>query len=112
MQLFRIQDKKGRGPFKPNFTEKWLEIEKDYARFQPWFAEFPNLKPQQGMGCACESIEQLKGWFTEVEYNRLKKLGYKAVKITVDKVVAKGLEQSVFYKSDRFNKRVKAFRLY
>ena len=89
--VYRIQDAEGRGPFKPGFIKKWVEYRLDHNNLQPWFIEFGRVDKQisaeETSGCACKSLEQLRRWFTKREYTKLKKLGYKAVRIKVDHII-------------------------
>ena len=83
--VFRVQDKNGRGPFKPGFSHNWVIDRPDHANLSPWFVEFgrvdKNVSPVWSSGSACRTTEQLRRWFTKPEYKKLKKLGYRAYKI-------------------------------
>lgn len=116
--VYRVQDKNGRGPFKPGFTIKWNEGREDMANLEPFYSQFPSFNPATDVaenefcGCACRTIEQLKRWFTKTEYERLKKLGYKAVKIEVDRVLHESDIQLIFARSRRLSKGASPITLY
>lgn len=87
--VYRIQDKEGRGPFKPGYTETWLDSDRTYfpkapIREQLWIQKIAD--PELRLAFACETIEQIKNWVSKTEYERLKKDGYNVVKIAVDKI--------------------------
>lgn len=47
-------------------------------------------------GCACRSLEQLRGWFTPVEIERLGAMGYQPVCFMPDKIIAENEDQVIF----------------
>ncbi len=113
--VYRIQDKQGRGPFSPGFTMKWLEQDKSLP---PYFVEFPDLdlnaetRPNDFVGCACLCLMQLRKWFTPSEYRTLTKLGFKVVRLEVDKILRRSENQCVFSRAKRFNKNAVVMQLY
>jgi len=113
--VYRVQDKHGRGPFKPGFTNKWLEHDKGLA---PFFTEFPLLNlnaestPDEFVGCACLELEQLKRWFTQSEFKTLEAKGFKAVKMDVDRVLCSSKNQCVFARKRQLRKGVVEVSLY
>ncbi len=114
--VFRIQDQDGRGPFKPGFTKKWSIDRADKENLVPWFQEFGrvDLKVLYGAtaGSACETLEQLRRWFSKEEYNTLKELGYKAVKMEVDRIMAKSEIQCFISRSIPFKQQINEVELY
>ena len=103
--VYRVQDAKGRGPFRPGFSEKWVEERPDHDNLQPWLIEFPDvlksIRTRQqfshcSYGCGCKSLDQLRRWFTRSEYSRLKEFGYSAVVLQVDRILAQSEVQCVF----------------
>jgi hypothetical protein len=38
--VYRIQDKKGRGPYRPGFSSQWVEDRDDHDNLFPWYQEF------------------------------------------------------------------------
>jgi hypothetical protein len=117
--IYRIQDKDGRGPFKPGFSDRWLcdkRSDDEYRALVPWTEEFDDLKlihmPGIHYGCGCRSIEQLKRWFKPGEYKTLLGFGYQAVKIGVEAVLAESKIQLIFRRSRPLNENVKEIVLY
>jgi len=90
--VYRIQDKDGRGPFKPGFSHRWVQSRDDHENLVPWFVEFGPIHKTictfEVAGTGCESIKQLRRWFTKKEYKRLRGYGYMAVKMDVDRILA------------------------
>lgn len=114
MLVYRMQDAKGRGPFKPGFSEFWLGDTSSRGHLLSVSESFPSLSFPVGghLGCGCESEEGLRAWFTEGEYSWLLQFGYKAVKLRVDKVLARDANQVVFQRKRPLYSGVKKFRLY
>lgn len=108
--IYRIQDKDGRGPWKPGFSVHWIEPREGRRRLVPWYAEFGDihLQARDGMhiGCACTSVDQLRLWFFPSEYKKLISFGYRAVKMTVDRVLAQSDIQCVFERAKQLRKDV------
>jgi hypothetical protein len=102
MNIFRVQNKDGRGPWKPGFSHIWIEDRKDHDNLHPWIEEFHglDLTVSGHLGCGCKTIKQLRRWFTKREYKKLVSLGYKAVCVVADEILAESNIQCVF-KSDR-----------
>lgn len=118
MEVYRIQDKNGRGPFRPGFTIKWNEGREDMVNLVPFYCEFPNFNPvidvahDEHCGCACATLDKLKRWFTKTEYGRLQALGYNAVKLKVDRVLHESDIQLIFVRKRALRKGVTEIRLY
>lgn len=104
--VFRIQDKKGRGPFAPGLTAKWKS---NFDIPPAFFEEWPELlvgfnKKGMNAGCACRTKEQLKRWVNDEEYLKLKELGFEAVIISVDEVVRESENQLIFLRKKALRK--------
>ena len=116
LTIYRIQDKDGRGPWKPGFSRTWIEDRPDHDNLTPWPFEFPGVGVHlsRGMhnGCATRTIEQLKRWFTESEYRTLLQHGYQAVKMTATRILAESEIQCVFERSTPLRKNATPFNLY
>lgn len=116
--VYRIQDADGRGPWRPGFSQRWVEDrpEVEFAVLKPWPLEFGpvHLKSLYGMhlGCGCVSIEQLRRWFTQTEYERLRSFGYRAVRMRVGRVLAESDIQCVFERSKPLSVDVELVELY
>lgn len=117
--VFRVQDRDGRGPWKPGFSEKWIDdsrTDAEYEALKPGPLEFGDVARQaiygMHLGYGCESLEQLRRWFTEQEYRTLRRHGYRAVKIEVGRILASSELQCVFERSKPLRKGVKRVNLY
>jgi len=111
--IYRIQDKDGRGPWKPGMSDRWVEYRDDHQLLHPWYIEFLDLKFEKGYryGCGCETRKQLQRWITGSEYERLLIFGYRAVMIECE-IVAISEIQCVFRKRDKFNVGATEFNIY
>jgi hypothetical protein len=82
---FRVQDRHGRGPFKPGMPARWRDPDgNDFPAVQEqfgldWRAEIPR---RWFAGCALRSIEQVTAWFSAAECSRLDALGYRLACVT------------------------------
>jgi len=114
--IYRVQDRHGRGPWKPGFSHRWVEDRTDHNNLLSWVMEFgrvdQNLLTGESSGSGCRTIDQLRRWFTESEYETLKKYGYRAVKMTVNRVLAESDIQLFFGRAKRLKKDVVPFCLY
>lgn len=114
--IYRVQDKAGRGPWKPGFSHKWVEDRDDHDNLVPWYFEFGPvhkiLLVGEASGSGCRTVEQLRRWFTESEYQKLVKYGYRAVKMKVNRVIAESDIQLFFGRAKALRKGVRPFELY
>lgn len=117
MIVFRIQDSDGRGPWKPGVSRKWVEDRDDHDNLPPWYYEFGPVHKKaftwESVGSACQTIDQLRRWFTPSEYKKLLNLGYQAVKIEASRILAESSIQCVFTVSNKpLNKDFEIVDLY
>ncbi len=115
--IYRIQDIDGRGPWKPGFSHKWVESRDDHYNLTPWHEQFgtgfaANLDRSKYLGCGCLTIQQMRRWFTPKEYAMLQKHGYEAVKMEVERILAKSEIQCVFESNKPMNTHGEVFDLY
>ena len=114
--VYRIQDAEGRGPWKPGFSQFWVEDRDDHDLLRPWYEQFGRVdrKAIVGMhiGCGCQTVEQLRRWFTPTEYARLVRYGYKAVRMNVGRILGESDIQCVFERSIPLARDVHEFDLY
>lgn len=114
--IYRIQDKDGRGPWKPGFSSKWVEDREDHEKLLPWYVEFGPVHERllfgEVGGSGCLTLKQLRRWFTASEYETLKKFGYYAVKMEVGRILAESDIQCVFGRAKPLNKDVEGVILY
>lgn len=86
-RVFRIQDREGRGPFRPGFSLQWLDDDiADRVRLPSWIEEFGENAfahaPADAHGfSAVRTLDALRGWFTDAERPRLYAHGYKVVEV-------------------------------
>lgn len=116
MIVYRIQDSDGRGPWKPGFSDQWVEDRPDHDNLVPWPHEFGNVQCRalswEHIGAGCKTIEQLQRWFTRSEYETLLGFGYHAVKMTVARILAQSDIQCVFTRRIPLAEQVESFTLY
>lgn len=88
MTLYRIQDAQGRGPWRPGFSMKWIDPNKDDSLCPPMMADFPKWRAAidraalQGLchfGCCVRGMAGVHRWFTPDELGRLRGFGYNLV---------------------------------
>lgn len=124
LPVYRIQDKDGRGPYKPGFSKHWCDPD---ARcligaplFPPYMEEFPDVQDKINdlfetkgghFGCAFRTTQQLHRWFTDAEIQKLRKYGYSIVIIIPDQVLAESENQLVFWCKKPLNKCAKSLVL-
>ena len=114
--IYRIQDKDGRGPWKPGFSKKWVEVREDHDNLPSWFFEFGPVHKTaftwESVGSGCLTIDQLRRWFTESEYKTLLRHGYNAVKMGASRILASSNIQCVFTRNKPLNVDCDVFNLY
>lgn len=114
--VYRVQDRDGRGPWKPGFSRKWIEPREDHENLPSWYAEFGPIHNRilygEEMGSGCRTLEQLRRWFTRSEYKRLREYGYRAVKMEVGRILAESEIQCVFGRAKPLNEDVTGIELY
>lgn len=82
--FLRVQDRDGRGPFKPGMPDRWLDPEgRDFPAVHEefglgWRDEIPH---GWHCGCAFRTVEQAACWFSPSECSRLAALGYQFVSL-------------------------------
>ncbi len=114
--IYRIQDKDGRGPYKPGFSKTWIEGREDHDNLGPGYIEFRrvDLLAHYGehIGCGCRTLEQLRRWFTPLEHKRLQKHGYRAVKMKIDRMLAESDVQCVFARNKPLKEDFEEVQIY
>lgn len=102
--LYRIQDRDGRGPWRPGFSIKWIDPEKDDRLCPPIQVEFPDwqsairkasLRGLHHFGCCVEGVRGLHQWFTPAELDRLRGFGFTLVDASALKPVCRGRYQII-----------------
>jgi hypothetical protein len=85
--VYRIQNSQGRGPFKPGFSERWVDNNRTYfhdAHIKEMIKVKKLAAPDLKLAFACKSIEDLQKWVNKAEYEKLKKFGYYAISLEVE----------------------------
>ena len=112
--IYRIQDKDGRGPWKPGFSDNWVRECPD-NKLLPWMLTIGpvHLKamPDEICGCGCVNKNQLRRWILKSEYEVLLRYGYKAVKLK-GRILGKDENQCVFARREPLKEKCKEFKLY
>lgn len=116
MNVYRMQDHEGRGPFKPGFTKEWSEDREDLDNLtsilKDWHKVKPKLLKGYHVGCACKSLEQLQRWFTPTEYERLLGHGYKVVSLKPGMILLETEVQVVFQRKLPLTQGIEEVDLY
>jgi len=102
--VYRIQDEYGRGPFRPGFSKQWHDQYFDVGMkpLPTWGDEFGwDLIDRKGragefFGTAVRRPEKLCEWFSATERGRLELLGFAAVSMPINRVLAESENQLVF----------------
>jgi hypothetical protein len=99
--IYRIQDKDGRGPYKPGMSAQWADKDRDESTRQPFYYEFGMdvIKKAiygQSIGCGFRTIKQLRAWFSDSERAMLRSLGYNIVTLEADNILGESSNQLVF----------------
>lgn len=97
--IIRVQDKDGRGPWRPGFSKKWID--------KSSIAPLPPCVPKEMMnaidlqtpgfyGYGCLSIDQLRQWILPSEATRLAKLGFGVVEMDEGQLLYSDAWQVIF----------------
>jgi hypothetical protein len=101
--ILRVQDREGRGPWRPGLAARWSFAETAQILPASW-EEIPDLHirveraAQRGLlhvGCAVRGTEGLRLWFNRGELQRLRDLGFSVVRCTDVEVIAETPHQLV-----------------
>ena len=103
-RVYRIQDKDGRGPWRPGLTRVWSDPEfgPGVENLLPWGVEFGlDLLARRGLpgeyyGCAVRKPAELRRWVSATERSRLAALGFSVVSVKADRILAESKNQIVF----------------
>ncbi len=114
--VYRIQDRDGRGPYKPGFSATWVEYRPDHDDLKPWMYEFgpvhENADDDEYVGCGCRTIQQLRKWFTPSEYATLLAFGYRCVRMTAKRALGDSNIQCLFTRDIPLMVNAKRIKLY
>lgn len=94
----RVQDRFGRGPFKPGMPDRWRDQDGlDFPAIQDefglsWLEEIP---AGWHAGCAFRYITQAARWFSAAECARMAQLGYRMVTLVGCRVLRESAHQAI-----------------
>jgi len=113
MIFYRIQNARGEGPFYPGITRKWIDesIDRPQAPIQEQIKLLRNRKEGEYYCSACETVDDLRFWFSEAEYKKLKKLGYFAYKVEAE-LVGRFERQCLISSTKKLKKISISFQIY
>lgn len=99
--IYRVQDKEGRGPFRPGFTKHWIDAESEQHWQQDVISAFglawrDEIPRGWSCGCACLTLEGVGKWFLPVERKRLAEFGYSLVRMDADRMIRSNADQVIF----------------
>lgn len=106
--IYRVQDRSGRGPFRPGLSHRWSNQDKTVEDFPPWTTEFglgilKGVIIGQHVGCGCRDLANLRCWFADDELERLYRFDYAVVRMDVERVLAESKCQLVFVRNAPLN---------
>lgn len=96
--VYRVQDKEGRGPFKPGFSHCWLDqnrtLESHPSIMQDFGWDFTRLiHPGEHFGCCFLSMDALLRWFSVSELERLERYKHHAIELRDCRIIAESSTQ-------------------
>ena len=102
MTVFRVQDRDGRGPWRPGFSTRWIDEDAPVGRLSETVMDLlpidtlRTLPRDRHYGCGCRSRDAVLDWFTATERTRLQQFGYRLVVMRADEVLAESPYQVFF----------------
>jgi hypothetical protein len=114
ISVYRIQDHEGRGQFKPGFSAIWSDefFVPGVEAMPTWIEEFGHDLverlgfPGEHYGSAVRTLPEINKWFSANEQERLRRMGYNIVSMTVDRILAESKNQLVFARKKPLYKHV------
>jgi hypothetical protein len=103
--VLRVQDQNGLGPYRPGFTESWVDGPESSARQPDFIREFGwdavhNVPKHMHFGFGFRNLDQLNNWFSETELKRLMtKYDYEVVALEADFIFRESRHQVMFGRS-------------
>ncbi len=98
-RVFRVQDREGRGPFRPGFSRLWLDEDiGERAELPSWIEEFGpaafGAAPDGAHGfSAVRTLDKLRAWFSASETERLVRFGFVVVEVPDAHVICESEHQ-------------------
>lgn len=116
--VYRVQGPDGRGPWRPGFSRIWVRENPDmslrpiYVMHDRQQVKDIRLQPGWSIGCGCRSVDQLRRWFDQTEYAKLKLYRFGAYEVDVHEIIGEDENQIVFTRSRPLTEGVTEFNLY
>lgn len=112
IQIYRVQDAAGRGPFRPGFSHNWADPvwAPGMEELPTWMDEFgKDLIEREGRdgehyGSAVRDHAGIRRWFSLSERAKLQRLGFNVVSLQADRILAESRHQLVFARGRALNK--------
>lgn len=114
VSVYRVQDARGRGPWKPGMSARWVSEEavRPFADIESMLRAIRRAGDDEHVGCGCRTLEDLRRWFTPGEYDRLRLLGYQCVRLHGCRVLQERESEVVIGRRRQFRKGAVRVRLY
>lgn len=102
--VYRVQDREGRGPYRPRFSHYWTDPEHDARNpLEPTMMYDPRTMVlrhnSDAFGYAFRTPSLLLEWFSITELHRLAELNYYPVTMLVDRVLKESPRQLIFWRN-------------
>lgn len=113
--VYRVQDRNGRGPYKPGMSHRWSDgEERGRLSIQDEFGWgfLQHQSPGEAIGCGFRSVEQLLSWFSDEELRKLYAMGYRVVAMRVDRILEESDRQCVFVRHLPLCKKVQTWKIF
>ena len=102
MDVYRVENKEGKGCYRKGYFTEWLTREHDlnFKKYPPpHYDKGIDRLPVEGELCGFKDKEQALDWFTQEELSKLRKLGFYLERIEGAEVTAIGEKQILFRRS-------------
>jgi hypothetical protein len=112
--VYRIQDRDGRGPYRPGFSHKWSDAEGPILPtiFEDFGPNLTRLFARPGhYGCAFLQLDQARTWFSKREAAKLAALGFSLVEISDAEIVASAPRQVLIRRDRPLHRKVRKHSL-
>ena len=106
--VYRVQDRDGRGPWRPGLSHKWIDDTAPAGRLTETVMDLMSIAALRALprtmhyGSACRSRAALFEWFTPIECTRLATLGFYPVQLRADIVLVESPWQLLIGRSRPF----------
>lgn len=116
--ILRVQDETGRGPFRPGFSQTWVDPMRE-SQPAPIYEEMEDFQREvqkwhrlgYHLGCAVRGPEGIRFWFTRTELITLRMHGFDIYRVDDPKIVFEGQSQLLIGKKHALRKLPKALMM-